>query len=302
MRVGFIGLGLMGKPMCRRLLGAGFELYVHNRSRPAVELLAAEGARACRSSREVAERAEATITMLPGAPEVEEAALGDGGILEGARPGSLYIDMTSNDPACVERVAQALGARGVATLDAPVSGAPEGAEAGTLSIMAGGPREAFERAFPLFQAMGRTIVHVGERPGAGCYAKIANQILVGITFQGVAEALLFSARAGLELWDLVRALSGGLARCGALEVKAPKALAGDFAPGAKVVTHIKDLTYALEHARKFGLPLPATAMVQQLFLSVAASGGEGWDHISIITALEKLAGLEARARPPEGSR
>lgn len=295
-RVGFIGLGLMGRPMARRLLAGGHPLAVTNRSRPAVEILAAEGAVPCESPADVAEQADVVFTMLPDAPEVEQVVFGERGLATSMRPGSVLIESTSNDPRCAARVAEALTERGAEMLDAPVSGAPEGAESGTLAIMVGGPPRTFERCRPLLELLGRRVVHVGEAPGAGCVAKLANQILVGITFLGVSEALVFGTKAGLDPAALVDVLGAGLARCGALEVKAPKILSGDFRPGGKISSHIKDLRYALEQARELDVPMPGAALVAQFFSAVRAAAGEDVDHIAIVRVLERMAGVEVRAQ------
>jgi 2-hydroxy-3-oxopropionate reductase len=294
--VGFIGLGLMGRPMSRRLLAAGHPLAVANRSRPSVDELVAEGATACSSPAEVAGRSEVIFTMLPDAPDVEKVVFGPGGLADSMKPGSVLIDCTSNDPRSAERVAQALAGRGAHFLDAPVSGAPEGAEEGTLAIMAGGPRDIFERCRPLLEILGGKVVHVGEGPGAGCIAKLANQILVGVTFLGVSEALVFGAKAGLDPAAVADVMSAGLARCGTLEVKAPKILSGDFRPGGKVSSHIKDLGYALAKAKEMGMPLPGASLVAELFESLRAAGEDGLDHIAIVRAIERMAGVEARAK------
>jgi 2-hydroxy-3-oxopropionate reductase len=286
----------MGRPMARRLLGAGHPLAVFNRSRPSVDALAAEGARPCASPAEVAESAEVVFTMLPDAPDVEKVVFGPEGLAAAMREGSVLIDTTSNDPRCAVRVAEALAGRGVGMLDAPVSGAPEGAERGELAIMAGGPKEIFGRCRPLLDILGRKVVHVGEAPGSGCVAKLANQILVGVTFLGVAEALVFGAKAGLDPAALVEAMSAGLARCGALDVKAHKILSGDFAAGGKVVSHIKDLRYAMEKAVELGVPLPGTEIVAEMFAELRAAGEGDLDHISIVRTLERKAGVEARAK------
>lgn len=294
--VGFIGLGLMGKPMTRRLLGAGHKVAVANRSRPAVDELAGEGAVPCGNPAEVAKQAEVVFTCLPDAPHVEEVVLGPNGLAGAMRPGSVLVDCTSNQPASAAKVAKALAERGVEMLDAPVSGAPEGAAAGTLSIMVGGPRKAFERCKPLLDALGRKVVLVGEANGSGCIAKLANQVLVAVTFLGVGEALVLGAKAGLDPAALVEVLGAGLARCGALEVKAPKVLSGDFRPGGRVTMHVKDLRYALDQARERQVALPGAALVSQLFNALVANGEGDLDHIAVVKQIERMAGVEARAR------
>jgi len=294
--VGFIGLGLMGCPMARRLIAEGYSVAVSNRSRPSVDALVAAGATRCESPAEVASRSEVVFTMLPDAPDVEIVVFGTDGLASSMKEGSILIDMTSNHPSCSVRVAEALKARGVEMLDAPVSGAPEGAERGSLAIMVGGPKAVFEHCRAILEVLGAKVVHVGEVPGSGCVAKLANQILVGLTFLGVAEALVFGTKAGLDPAALVNVMGAGLARCGALEVKAPKILSGDFTPGGKVVSHTKDLRYAMEKALELNVPLPGTALVAQMFSELRASGEGDLDHIAIIKSLERMAGIEARGR------
>jgi 2-hydroxy-3-oxopropionate reductase len=297
-RVGFIGLGLMGKPMATRLLEAGCQLAVHNRSRGAVRELAARGAIACTSPRDVATRSEVIITMLPDAPDVELVLLGANGVLEGASPGSIVIDMTSNNPEVSAHLATCLHEKHVSMLDAPVSGADVGAREGTLSIMVGGPRQAFDLCRPILEVLGRNIVHAGEQVGMGGHVKLANQILVATTLAGMAEALVYGAKAGIDPAIIVEALSAGLARCGALEIKAPKILAGDFTPGGKVASQVKDLRYAMQMVRSLRLSLPVTALVNELFHAVQNAGRGDWDHAAIITLIEELAGVKARSPLP----
>ena len=294
-RLGFIGLGLMGKPMATRLLEAGYTVAVHNRSQGAVRDLAGRGAIACTTSREVAERAEVVITMLPDAPDVELVLLGERGVLEGAAPGSVVIDMTTNNPEDSARLAARLQEKQVGMLDAPVSGGDVGARNGTLSIMVGGPRETFEACEPILKVLGHTIVHVGSQVGMGGHAKLANQILVAVTLAGMSEALVYGAKAGIDPALLVEAMSAGLARCGALDIKAPKVLAGDFTPGGKVDSQVKDLRYAMQMARKLKVSLPVTSVVNELFHAVQYAGRGGWDHAAIITLIEEFAGVTARS-------
>lgn len=294
-RLGFIGLGLMGKPMATRLLEAGYTVAVHNRSQGAVRDLAGRGAIACTTSREVAERAEVVITMLPDAPDVELVLLGERGVLEGAAPGSVVIDMTTNNPEDSARLATRLWDQQVRMLDAPVSGGDVGARNGTLSIMVGGPRETFEACEPLLKVLGHTIVHMGPQVGMGGHAKLANQILVAVTLAGMSEALVYGAKAGIDPALLVEAMSAGLARCGSLDIKAPKVLAGDFAPGGKVDSQVKDLRYAMQMARKLKVSLPVTSVVNELFHAVQYAGRGDWDHAAIITLIEEFAGVTARS-------
>ena len=293
--VGFVGLGLMGKPMARRFLAAGYPLAVSSRSRPPVDEIAAEGARACGSPAGVAAHSEIVFTMLPDAPNLKDVVFAENGLLGAMKPGGVLVDCTSNDPAFSAEVAEALSEKGVGMLDAPVSGAPEGAAGGTLAIMAGGPRDVFTRCKPLLDVLGAKVVHVGEPAGSGCIAKLANQILVAVTFLGVGEALVFGAKAGLDPAALVDVMGSGLARCGGLEVKAPKILSGDFSPGGKITSHVKDLRYALEQAREREVALPGASLVAQIFNSLVANGEGELDHIAIVKVLERMAGVEARA-------
>lgn len=294
-RLGFIGLGLMGKPMAARLLDAGYTVAVHNRSQGPVHELAARGAIACTCGRDVAAQSEVIITMLPDAPDVELVLLGSNGVLEGVQPGGIVIDMTSNDPEHSARLATACVARQAQMLDAPVSGGDVGARTGTLSIMVGGPRQAFEACEPILRVLGHKIVHMGPRVGMGGHAKLANQILAGITLAGMGEALVYGTKAGIDPALLVEAMSAGPARCGALDITAPKVLAGDFQPGGKIDAHVKDLRYAMQMARQLRVPLPVTAVVNELFHAVQYAGRGDWDQAAIITLTEDLAGIKARS-------
>jgi 2-hydroxy-3-oxopropionate reductase len=294
-RLGFIGLGLMGKPMATRLLEAGYTVAVHNRSRGAVHELATRGAMACTSGREVAACSEVIITMLPDAPDVELVLLGPNGVLEGAAAGSVVIDMTTNNPEDSARLAARLQDKHVAMLDAPVSGGDVGARYGTLSIMVGGPRDIFEACEPILKILGHKIVHVGHQVGMGGHAKLANQILVAVTLAGMGEALVYGVKAGIDPALLVEAMSAGMARCGSLDIKAPKILAGDFQPGGKVDSQVKDLRYTMQMARQLKVSLPVTAVVNELFHAVQYAGRGEWDHSAIVTLFEDLAGVTARS-------
>jgi 2-hydroxy-3-oxopropionate reductase len=293
--LGFIGLGLMGRPMARNLIRAGYPLTVHNRSRGAVKDLVAEGAAEAFSPAEVAARSDVVILSLPDSPDVESVTLGPSGLREGFRPGGLVIDTTSGRPEASVRIADALRSRGVEYLDAPVSGGDVGAKAATLSIMAGGRREAFERALPVLKTLGKTVVHVGD-VGTGNYSKLANQILVGVTLAGMGEALVFAAKAGVQLDALLEALGGGLARCGVLEVKAPKVIRGDFRPGGKADFQLKDLNNVLGCARALGVPLAVTDLVRRQYERLVQDGHGGEDHSAIIRVTEEAAGVEARLK------
>jgi 2-hydroxy-3-oxopropionate reductase len=297
-RVGFVGLGLMGMPMARNLAEAGYELVLYNRTSEKAEALARERSGAVASSpREVAEASDATITMLPGPPEVEKIVKGEEGLLEGAREGSLLVDMSTSSPVLARRLAATARERGVGMLDAPVSGADVGAEEGTLSIMVGGEEEHFERARPLFDAMGEKIVHVGP-PGTGQVVKACNQIVVALTIEAVSEALVLGSRAGVDQETVLDVLSGGLAANKVMEVKREKLLSHDFTPGGKVEFHRKDLQIALEAGREYGVTLPVTSMVDQMFGTLVALGRGGWDHVALLTLIEDWAGSQEDWRGP----
>jgi len=292
-RIGFIGLGIMGKPMARNLVRAGFTVTVHNRSRAKVEELVQDGASRASSPREAASAADIVITMLPNSPDVELVALGDDGIKDAARPGQLFIDMSTINPIVSQKIARELAPLGVAMVDAPVSGGEKGAIDGTLSIMAGGAPEDFERALPVFNALGKTITHMGPI-GAGGFTKLANQIIVAVNLTAIGEALVFGAKAGVDPQKMIRALAGGLAGSKCLDQKSEKILSGDFAPGFKIDLHFKDLNLIQDAARSVGVPIPTAAFVEQLFLALRVRGRGGLDHSGVITLFEDLAGVQVR--------
>jgi 2-hydroxy-3-oxopropionate reductase len=296
-RIGFVGLGIMGKPMARNLAKAGFQLVVHNRSRDDVDALVAEGDpfSAAANPREVAQRATTGITMLPDSPEVRQVVFGDDGLLEAMGEGHLLVDMSTIAPAASIEVEAALRDKGARALDAPVSGGDKGAIAGTLSIMVGGDAADLERAMPLFQAMGKTIVHVGG-PGAGQVVKACNQVAVAVNYAALSEALVLGAKAGVEPAKILQVLGGGLANSRVLEMRGPTMIEGRFEPGFRVDLHRKDLGIALATAREAGAPLPMTALVSQLFDSVAATGHGDLDHSALLTAIEGLAGVRVDGR------
>ena len=287
--VGFIGLGIMGRPMARNLLKAGYPLVVHSRSPGPVDEIVKAGAKAAGSPREVAGQCDVLITMLPSSPDVEQVALGPGGIVEGARRGLVLVDMSTISPIVSQKIGRALEARGVAMLDAPVSGGEKGAIDGALSIMVGGDPKVFESVRPILQAMGKTITLLGPL-GFGGFTKLANQIIVAGNLTALAEALTLGRKAGLDRELLLTALAGGLAGSKCLEQKRPNYLAGTYNPGFKVELHYKDLGLIMESARALGVPLPATAVVQELFNALRVKGRGGLDHSGIITLLEDLAG------------
>jgi 2-hydroxy-3-oxopropionate reductase len=290
--IGFIGLGIMGRPMARNLLKAGYPLVVHSRSRGPVDELVAAGAQAGTSARDVAGRCEVLITMLPNSPDVELVALGKDGIGEGARPGLVYVDMSTISPIVTQKVGQALEPRGVRMLDAPVSGGEKGAIDGALSIMVGGDQAVFDTVLPILQAMGRTITRLGPL-GFGGFTKLANQIIVAVNLTALGEALTLAKKAGLDRELTLKALAGGLAGSKCLDQKAPNYVANSYKPGFKIDLHFKDLGLIMESARALGVPLPATAVVQELFSALRVKGRGGLDHSAVITLLEDLAGLSA---------
>jgi len=292
-RIGFIGLGIMGKPMARNLIKAGFPVTVHNRSRGKVDELVKEGASAASSPREVASAVDIIVTMLPNSPDVELVALGSGGLKEGVKAGQLFIDMSTINPIVSQKIAKELEPMGVAMVDAPVSGGEKGAIDAALSIMAGGKPEDFERALPVFNALGKTITHMGPL-GAGGFTKLANQIIVAVNLTAIGEALVFGTKAGVDPQKMIRALSGGLAGSKCLDQKSEKILTGDFAPGFKIDLHFKDLNLIQDAARSVGVPIPTAAFVEQLFAALRVRGRGGLDHSGVITLFEDLAGIQVR--------
>jgi 2-hydroxy-3-oxopropionate reductase len=278
--------------MAKNLLKAGYPLVVHSRSRPPVDELVGLGAKAAASPRDIAGQCDVLVTMLPNSPDVELVALGPNGILEGARSGLTYVDMSTISPIVSQKVGKALAARGVRMLDAPVSGGEKGAIEGTLSIMVGGERDVFEAVLPIFQAMGKTITLLGPL-GFGGFTKLANQIIVAVNLTALAEALTLGKKAGLDRDLLLTALAGGLAGSKCLDQKRPNYLAGTYNPGFKIDLHYKDLGLIMESARALGVPLPTTAVVQELFNALRVKGRGGLDHSAVITLLEDLAGASA---------
>ena len=287
--IGFIGLGIMGRPMAHHLLKAGYPLVVHDRVRDPVDELQKAGARTAGSPRDVAAACEVLITMLPNSPDVELVALGPGGIVEGARAGLLYADMSTISPIVSQKVGKALAAKGVRMLDAPVSGGEKGAIDAALSIMVGGEQAVFDTLLPIFKVMGKTITRLGPL-GFGGFTKLANQIIVAVNLAALAEALTLGKKAGLDRELLLTALAGGLAGSKCLEQKRSNYLAGTYNPGFKVDLHYKDLGLIMESARELGVPLPTTAVVQELFSALRVKGRGGLDHSGVITLLEDLAG------------
>jgi len=287
-RIGFVGLGVMGEPMARNLLRAGHEVVAFTRDAGVLAEVVGEGAEQGAGASDVAARSDVIVTMLPNSAVVAEVVLGEGGVLEGARPGSLVIDMSTIDPSVSRRLADAGRERGVAVLDAPVSGGDVGAKQGTLSIMVGGEAADFARAEPVFAALGKTIVHVGPH-GAGQVVKACNQIVVAITYAAVSEALVLGSKAGVDPARILDVLSGGLAANRIMEVRRRNFLEHDFTPGFKIDLHHKDLTIALDAGGENGVPLPLTATVQQMFRILRANGQGSDDHSALLTLIESWA-------------
>jgi 2-hydroxy-3-oxopropionate reductase len=293
--IGFIGLGIMGKPMARHLLKAGYPLVVHNRSRDAVKELVAEGAQEAYSCKEVAERSDVVISMVPDSPDVEAVALGPDGLIEGVREGQIYVDMSTIAPGVAIKVAEKLGEKGVRCLDAPVSGGEVGAVNATLSIMVGGDEATFNEVMPIFEKLGKTVTPCGPN-GAGQTVKACNQIQVALNFVGMAEALVLGAKAGVDPAIIVKVLSGGYAQTRVMDVRGPRVIRGDFQPGFKSKFHYKDLNIIMKTSNDYNVPLPATAVAHEFFNAMIASGRGDLDHSGIITILEDLAGVQARTR------
>jgi 2-hydroxy-3-oxopropionate reductase len=291
--VGFIGLGIMGRPMAKNLLKAGHPLVVHSRSQGPVRELVAAGAKGAATPAEVASQVEILITMLPNSPDVELVSLGKGGVIEGAKAGLLFVDMSTISPMVSQKVGKALAARGVRMLDAPVSGGEKGAIDGALSIMVGGGKPDFDATLPIFQAMGKTITHLGPL-GAGGFTKLANQVIVAVNLTALGEALTLARKAGLDRALTLKALGGGLAGSKCLEQKTANYLAETYDPGFKVDLHFKDLGLIMEAARTLGVPLACTAVVQELFNALRVKGRGGLDHSGIITLIEELAGVPGK--------
>ncbi|MBI2873155.1 MAG: 2-hydroxy-3-oxopropionate reductase [Chloroflexi bacterium] len=298
-KIGFVGLGIMGKPMARNLMKAGYSLTVHDVRAEPVEELASEGAAPASSGREVAERTDVVITMLPDSADSEQAILGPNGVLEGARKGSVIIDMSSIAPLVSQKIASFAARQGVEMLDAPVSGGEPGAIAGTLAIMVGGKKEVFDRHLDMLKVMGKSVVHVGDI-GAGGFTKLANQIMVAANIEALSEALVLATKAGLDPQVVFQAVRGGLAGSNALEAKAPMIMARNFKAGFRIRLHQKDLHNALLTAKELGVPLPVTSLVQQMLGALINQGKGENDHSAICTFIEDLAKVEVRSRTPRG--
>jgi 2-hydroxy-3-oxopropionate reductase len=298
--IGFIGLGIMGKPMAGHLQAAGHKLFLHTRSRVPQELIDAGGV-ACASSKDVAQKSDVIITMLPDTPDVETVLFGADGVAGGLSAGKTVIDMSSISPTETKAFAKKINDLGCLYFDAPVSGGEVGAKAASLTIMVGGPEDAFDKVKPLFELMGKNITLIGGN-GDGQTTKVANQIIVALNIEAVAEALLFASKSGADPNKVRAALMGGFAASRILEVHGQRMIDRAFNPGFRIALHQKDLNLALQSARAIGVSLPNTATAQELFNACVANGGAGWDHSAMVRALEMLAAHEvAQAREPAKS-
>jgi 2-hydroxy-3-oxopropionate reductase len=287
-KVGYIGLGIMGKPMATNILKAGFPLVVHNRSQASVDELVKLGAVKAQSPRETAGQVDVVFTNLPDSPDVEKVVLGENGILAGAHPGLIFVDNSTIKPGTARKLAAALAEKGVLSLDAPVSGGDIGAINGTLAIMVGGPEQALQKVLPIFHAIGKTITHVGDS-GAGQIAKAANQIMVAAQMVAMGELLIFAQKAGANPHKVIQAIQNGAAQCWTLDNKPPRLFAGNRKPGFKASLQAKDLNIVMESSHEFGVPLPSTAVNTQLFQAMLQSGLQDMDNSDVIEIIEKLA-------------
>ncbi len=292
-KIGFIGLGIMGKPMARNLLKAGYPLTVYDIVPDKAEEVVEAGAEASSSSKEVAEKSEVIITMLPNSPDVKEAVLGKNGVLEGAKPGTILIDMSSIAPLASKEVAEKAKEKGVTVLDAPVSGGEPKAIEGTLAIMVGGPQETFDEVEDILSVMGASVTRVGEI-GSGNMTKLANQIIVALNIAAMSEAMVLAAKAGVNAEKVFQAIRGGLAGSTVLDAKMPLVLEGNFKPGFRIELHIKDLANALDTAQEVGVPVPLSSAVMEVMQALKVDGKGADDHGGIIQFYEKLAKVQVR--------
>jgi len=292
-KIGFIGLGIMGKPMAKNLLKAGYSLTVHDMNRTPVKELVAAGAKEAKSSKEVASQSDVVITMLPNSPEVKEVVLGEDGVLEGARPGMILIDMSSIAPLASKEIAERAKERGVVMLDAPVSGGEPKAIDGTLAIMVGGSEDTFEEIKDILAVMGASVTRVGEI-GSGNTAKLANQIIVALNIAAMGEAMVLVTKAGVDPGKVYDAIRGGLAGSTVLDAKMPLVLDGNFNPGFRIGLHIKDLMNAIETAHELGVPVPLSSQVMEIMKALKCDGKENDDHCGIIQFYEMLAKVQVR--------
>ena len=292
-KIGFIGLGIMGSPMAKNLLKKGYPLTVYDIVPEKVDELVKAGAKAGTSSKDVAEKSEIIITMLPNSPEVKQAVLGKNGVLDGARPGSILIDMSSIAPLASKEIAERAKEKKVTMLDAPVSGGEPKAVEGTLAIMVGGPAETFDQVKDILGVMGASVTRVGEI-GSGNITKLANQIIVALNIAGMSEAMVLAAKAGVDPENVFKAIRGGLAGSAVLDAKMPLVLKGNFKPGFRIELHIKDLANALDTAHQIGVPVPLSAAIMEVMQALKADGKGTDDHGGIIQFYEKLAKVRVR--------
>jgi 2-hydroxy-3-oxopropionate reductase len=297
LKIGYIGLGLMGKSMAGNILNAGYPLVVHNRSQAAVKELAAKGAQSAGNPADVARQVDVIFTNLPDSPDVEQVVLGPNGIKEGAHPGLIYVDNSTIKPAVARHISGVLAEKGVLSLDAPVSGGDIGARQGTLAIMVGGPSEALEKVMSVFQVIGKTITHVGES-GAGQIAKAANQIMVAAQMVAMGELLIFAQKAGADPRKVVDAIRGGAAQCWTLDVKPPRLFSGNRSPGFKAYMQAKDLGIVMDTAREYGIPLPSAAVHTQLYNAMLQMDMRDLDNSAVLGIIETLAGIQLAAEEP----
>jgi 2-hydroxy-3-oxopropionate reductase len=293
MKIGFIGLGIMGKPMAKNLLKAGYELVVMDRNQGSVDEIVAAGASAAATPKAVAEQTELIITMLPNSPHVKEVVLGVNGVIEGAKPGTIVADMSSIAPLVSRELSAELAKKGIEMLDAPVSGGEPKAIEGTLSVMVGGKKEIFEKCYPILKAMAGSVVLTGDI-GAGNVTKLANQVIVALNIAAMSEALVLAAKAGVEPELVYQAIRGGLAGSTVLDAKAPLVMDRKFDPGFRINLHIKDLNNALETSHEIGVPLPLTAAVMEMMQALKVDDLGDADHGSLIRYYEKLAKVEVK--------
>lgn len=286
--IGYIGLGLMGKPMARNILNAGYSVVVHNRSREAVGELVNQGASEAFSPKEIAEKVDLIFTNLPDSPDVEEVVLGKNGIIEGVNPGMIYIDNSTIKPSSARNISEKLAEKGVHSIDAPVSGGDIGAIKGTLTIMVGGPTEAFAKVLPVLETIGKSITHIGPA-GTGQITKCANQIMVAAQMVAMGELLILAKKAGADPEKVAEAIKGGAAQCWTLDVKTPRLFEGNRDPGFKAYMQAKDLGIVMDTARQYGIPLPSTATNTQLFNAMLEMGMAELDNSAVIGVIEALA-------------
>ena len=295
MNIGFIGLGIMGSHMAGHLLKAGYNVIVSDLNRDVVKKLVGKGAIEATTPKEVAAASDYVITMLPDSPDVKKVALGENGLIEGIKSGAYYADMSTIAPTAAIEVNEALSAKGVHCLDAPVSGGEAGAEAASLSIMVGGDEKTFLEFKPIFEILGKTVTLCGEK-GSGQTVKACNQIQVAMNFVGLAEALVLGSKAGVDPAIIVEVLSGGYAQTRVMDVRGPKVVQRDFAPGFKSKFHYKDLNIIMKTALDYEVPLPATSIVHELFSAMQVKGNGEMDHSGIITVIEEMAGIEVKTK------